>query len=65
MDTWQGSGMERGVDMDQTRRDFFKLSALGATGILLPHGFSLAHHAKERGEEALPVLEYLQSLGAS
>jgi hypothetical protein len=51
--------------MDQTRRDFFKLSALGATGILLPHGFSLAHHAKERGEEALPVLEYLQSLGAS
>lgn len=30
-----------------------------------PHGLSLIHHAKKGGDEALPVLEYLQSLGAS
>lgn len=30
-----------------------------------PHGLTFLHHAKKGGEEALPVLEYLQSLGAS
>ena len=30
-----------------------------------PHGLTFLHHAKKGGDEALPVLEYLQSLGAS
>ena len=30
-----------------------------------PHGLTFVHHAKKGGEEALPVLEYLKSLGAS
>ncbi len=30
-----------------------------------PHGLTFLHHARKGGEEALPVLEYLQSLGAS
>ena len=29
-----------------------------------PHGFTLLHHAKRGGEEALEVKEYLESLGA-
>ena len=29
-----------------------------------PHGLQLLHHAKKGGDEALPVLEYLQSIGA-
>lgn len=29
-----------------------------------PHGFTLLHHAQKGGEEALPVVELLQSLGA-
>ena len=30
-----------------------------------PHGLQLMHHAKKGGTEALPVLEYLQSIGAA
>ncbi len=30
-----------------------------------PHGLTFLHHAKKGGEEALPVLKYLESLGAS
>ena len=30
-----------------------------------PHGLTFLHHAKKGGDEALPVLEYLQSMGAS
>lgn len=30
-----------------------------------PHGLQLVHHAKKGGEEAKPVLEYLESIGAS
>jgi len=29
-----------------------------------PHGLQLLHHASKGGAEALPVLEYLQSIGA-
>ena len=29
-----------------------------------PHGFTLLHHAIRGGEEAIPVKEYLESLGA-
>jgi hypothetical protein len=29
-----------------------------------PHGLQLLHHAKKGGVEAVPVLEYLQSIGA-
>ena len=29
-----------------------------------PHGLQLLHHAKKGGDEALPVLEYLQSIDA-
>jgi hypothetical protein len=29
-----------------------------------PHGFTMLHHAVKGGEEAKPVAEYLQSLGA-
>lgn len=35
--------------------------ALHARG---PHGFSLLHHARQGGEIALPVVEYLEALGA-
>jgi len=30
-----------------------------------PHGLTFLHHAKKGGEEAAPVLKYLESLGAS
>jgi hypothetical protein len=30
-----------------------------------PHGLTFLHHAKKGGEEAVPVLKYLESLGAS
>jgi hypothetical protein len=30
-----------------------------------PHGLTFLHHARKGGEEALPVLGYLESLGAS
>jgi hypothetical protein len=30
-----------------------------------PHGLTFLHHAKKGGEEALPVLKYLEALGAS
>ncbi len=30
-----------------------------------PHGLKLKHHALKGGEQALPVLEYLESIGAS
>lgn len=36
-------------------------SILGAKG---PHGFTLLHHAKKGGEEALEVKEFLESRGA-
>ncbi|HEY0655236.1 MAG TPA: hypothetical protein VGD65_19015 [Chryseosolibacter sp.] len=29
-----------------------------------PHGFTMLHHANKGGDEALPVAEYLKSLGA-
>ncbi|MBP9096906.1 MAG: ankyrin repeat domain-containing protein [Ignavibacteria bacterium] len=30
-----------------------------------PHGLQLIHHAKKGGDEARPVLEYLEAIGAS
>lgn len=30
-----------------------------------PHGFTMLHHAQKGGEEAAPVVEFLQSQGAS
>ncbi len=30
-----------------------------------PHGLTFLHHARKGGEEAVPVLEYLESLGAA
>lgn len=30
-----------------------------------PHGFTMLHHAQKGGDEAKPVVEYLQSLGAT
>ncbi len=30
-----------------------------------PHGLQLLHHARKGGPEALPLLEYLQSIGAA
>ncbi|NNE30717.1 MAG: ankyrin repeat domain-containing protein [Saprospiraceae bacterium] len=48
------------MDIVKPILDFFP-SALHSKG---PHGFTLLHHAIKGGEEAVPVKEYLESLGA-
>jgi len=40
----------------------FNPSLLNSKG---PHGFTMLHHAQKGGEDSKPVVEYLQSLGAT
>jgi hypothetical protein len=40
----------------------FNPSLLNSKG---PHGFTMLHHAQKGGDEAKPVADYLQSLGAT
>jgi len=62
-----------------TRMDIFVATMLGKLEVVKamltaypelikskgPHGLTFLHHAKKGGDEALPVLKYLESLGAS
>jgi hypothetical protein len=64
----QGSRMDIFVATMLGRLDIVK-AMLAAYPELIhskgPHGLTFLHHAKKGGEEALPMLQYLEALGAS
>lgn len=63
----QGARMDVFVASMLGRLDIVKATLTAYPALLAskgPHGLTLVHHATKGGDEARPVLDYLQSLGA-